>query len=324
MDKSVTVSIVSFNGIKYLRRCMDCVFSQSYKALDVHVLDNASSDGTAEFVGNNYPEASVVSSPVNLGFAAGHNKIIHLTRSPFILVLNQDAFLSPTFIEELVSSMAQHPDVGIAGGKLYSSREYSIDECSDVIDMTWLDIEKKRRQVCYAQGKPDTGLPRVPTFAFAMDGAAMLLRRSMLLDIRVGNEFFDEDFFAGKEDLDLSWRAQLLGWKCLYVPSAVGHHKRTFTPRDKRSDIVESLRTASIRNRYLLMIKNDLLDHLLKHLVAIVLYDIKIMAYVLFREQSSLKAYMQVYRLLPRAVLKRKIIMRRRKAHDAYMLSWFR
>src|SRR5262249_35766422 len=142
-----------------------------------------------------------------LGFAAGHNAVIRKTRSSFVLVLNQDAYLSPTFVDELVGAMKAHPHVGIAGGKLLSLRQTGEAHpgTTDVIDMTWLDIEKKRRQVCYAHGQVDKGEPSTPGYVFAIDGAAMLLRRSMLSEIEIDRQFFDEDFFAGKEDLDISW-----------------------------------------------------------------------------------------------------------------------
>jgi len=267
----------------------------------------------------------VVSSRVNLGFGAGHNLIIRQTHSSFVLVLNQDAFLSPTFLEELIKAMKHRPDVGIAGGKLLSLRKVEPNtEAVDVIDMTWLDIEKKRRQVCYAHGQQDTGRPSTPTLAFAMDGAAMLLRRSMLADIEIEQEFFDEDFFAGKEDLDISWRAQLLGWKCLYVPAAIGHHIRTFTSKDRRSDISEPLKVNSIRNRYLLIVKNDLVVNFLRHFPYIAFYEAKIMGYVLLYERSSLKGYKQVLSLLPRALRKRRVIMSRKKVGSKYILGWFR
>ncbi len=323
---SVAVSIVAFNGKEVLPRCLDSVLSQTYDAITIHLLDNASSDGTVRFVSEAYPTVEVLSSDVNLGFAAGHNAVIRKTRSSFVLALNQDAYLSKTFVEELVSAMRAYPDVGIAGGKLLSLRPSGNAhlETSNVVDMTWLDIEKKRRQVCYAQGQVDKEEPLSPSYVFAIDGAAMLLRRSTLRDLEIDSQFFDEDFFAGKEDLDISWRAQLLGWKCLYVPTAVGHHLRTFTPNDRRAEISDSLRVASIRNRYLLMVKNDLLPHFLRHFLSIALYDIKVIGYVLLREQSSFKGYVQFVRLLPKAKRKRKIIMQRRKADSAYMLKWFR
>ena len=97
-----------------------------------------------------------------------------------------------------------------------------------------------------------------PKTCFATDGAAMFLRRSMLEEIQFEQEFFDEDFVTGKEDLDISWRAQLLGWKCLYVPLAVGWHVRTFAAADRRATIAEALKVGSVRNRYLMMMKNDL------------------------------------------------------------------
>lgn len=321
----VVVSIVSFKGKAFVQRCLDSVLSQTYPAKEVHLLDNASEDGTPDFVSRHFPAVKVISSRVNLGFGAGHNRIIRQTHSAFVLVLNQDAFLSSTFLEELVRAMSQWPNVGIAGGKLFSLREAESNiQAGDIIDITWLDIEKKRRQVCYAHGQPDTRRPSAPTLAFAIDGAAMLLRRSMLTDIEMENEFFDEDFFAGKEDLDISWRAQLLGWKCLYVPTAVGYHVRTFTSKDRRSDISESLKVNSIRNRYLLMLKNDVVCNLLRHLPYIVLYEAKIIGYVVLYERSSLRAYQEVLRLLPKVLRKRRSIMRRKRVGNDYILSWFR
>jgi GT2 family glycosyltransferase len=325
MTDSVLVSIVSFNGKAFLQRCLDGVLAQTYQPMEVCLLDNASQDGTVDFVAKNFPSLKIISSKVNLGFGGGHNAIIRQARSTFVLVLNQDAFLSPTFIEELVTAVRDQPDVGIAGGKLYSLRKAEADaEAGEVIDMTWLDIEKKRRQVCYAHSQPDKGQAAVPTLAFAMDGAAMLLRRTMLEEIQIDGEYYDEDFFAGKEDLDISWRAQLYGWKCLYVPSAVGHHFRTFTPRDRRSQISGVLRAGSVRNRYLLMLKNDLLKHFVRHFPHIAIYDLKILAYTLLYERSSLAGYKQALRLIPRALRKRRVIMGRKKVDDAYILQWFR
>ena len=325
MTDTVLVSIVSFNGKAFLQRCLDGVLSQTYTPVEIFLLDNASEDGTVDFVANNFPTVKLIPSSVNLGFGGGHNVIMRRAQSSFVLVLNQDAFLSPTFLEELMTVVKDRPEVGIAGGKLYSLRKTDPNtEVEEVIDMTWLDIEKKRRQICYAQSQPDKGQAAVPTLAFAMDGAAMLLRRTMLEQIQIDGEYYDEDFFAGKEDLDISWRAQLCGWKCLYVPSAIGHHFRTFTPKDRRSEIPGALRTGSVRNRYLLMLKNDLVKHLVRHFPHIALYDLKILAYTLLYERSSLRGYVQALKLVPRALRKRRVIMDRKKVDDAYILQWFR
>ena len=149
MTKSVVVSIVAFNGRPFLQRCLDRVLAQTYRPMEVCLLDNASEDGTVDFVTKNFPSVKVISSPVNLGFGGGHNLIIRQAQSSFVLVLNQDAFLSPTFLEELMTAVQDRPEVGIAGGKLYSLRKSETTKNKtngngrEVIDMTWLDIEKK-------------------------------------------------------------------------------------------------------------------------------------------------------------------------------------
>jgi GT2 family glycosyltransferase len=321
----VVISIVSFNGRKHVENCLNAVFLQTYYRFQVYLVDNASTDGTADFVARNYPDVKVIASKVNLGFGGGHNLVIRETQAPYVLVLNQDAYLSPIFLQELVTVMEKYSDVGIAGGKLYSLRKSGGGGANhNIIDMTWLDIEKKRRQVCYAQFLEDSGQGSPPRFVFAIDGAAMLLRRAMLEEIQVEGEYYDEDFFAGKEDLDISWRAQLCGWKCLYVASATGYHFRTFTSKDRRSEISENLKTNSIRNRYLLILKNDLLKHFLKHLPYIALYDIKILTYVLWYERRSLKGYVQALQLIPKTIKKRRAIMERKRVTDSYILQWFR
>jgi GT2 family glycosyltransferase len=323
---SVLISIVAFNGKRFLQHCLDCVMSQTYQPVEVCVLDNDSDDGTVDFVTKVFPTVKVIASRVNLGFGRGHNTIIRQSPgSSFVLVLNQDAFLSTTFLEELMTAVKSRPEVGIAGGKLYCLRknEQNADH-GNIIDMTWLDIEKKRRQVCYAHAQPDSGGIAAPTLVFAMDGAAMLLRRKMLNEIEIAGEYYDEDFFAGKEDLDISWRAQLYGWKCLHVPSAIGHHFRTFSPMDRRSKISRALKSGSLRNRYLLLLKNDLLKHFVRHLPYIATYELQILVYTLLCERSSLKGYIQALRLIPKALQKRKIIMHKKAIDDAYMFQWFR
>jgi GT2 family glycosyltransferase len=323
--ESVAVSIVSFNGRKHVGPCLEAVLAQTSPPLEVFLLDNASSDGTAGFVEENFPTVKVIRSEANLGFGAGHNLVIRKTKASYFVALNQDAYLSPGFLETLVTAVEKYPEVGIAGGKLYSLRDGVANGPSEkIIDMTWLDIEKKRRQVCYSHCLQDNEKDLTPRFVFAIDGAVMLLRRTMLEEIEVDGEYYDEDFFAGKEDLDISWRAQLCGWKCLYVPSAVGHHFRTFTPQDRRSEISGVLRAGSIRNRYLLMLKNDLFMHFLRHFPHIALYDLKILAYLLFYERSSLKGYAQAFQLAPKALRKRRVIMRRKAVDDAYILHWFK
>src|SRR5260370_39732171 len=99
MTDTVLVSIVSFNGKAFLQRCLDGVCSQTYRPTEICVLDNASDDGTVDFIAKHFPSVKVTSSKVNVGFGGGHNVIIRQARSTFVLVLNQDAFLSPTFLE---------------------------------------------------------------------------------------------------------------------------------------------------------------------------------------------------------------------------------
>src|SRR5262245_38484812 len=122
MRDSVVVSIVTFNGRHFLKECLKSVLSQTYAATEVYLFDNASTDGTVELVAQEFGTVKLISSDVNIGFGAGHNRVIKRTESSFVLVVNQDAFLDRGFLEELMAAVSSRDRVGIAGGKLLSSR----------------------------------------------------------------------------------------------------------------------------------------------------------------------------------------------------------
>jgi len=157
---------------------------------------------------------------------------------------------------------------------------------------------------------------------FGPDGAAAFYRRAMLEDIRLMGEVFDTDFFMQKEDIDVCWRAQLRGWGSLYVPDALAYHIRAFRP-GLRERVPAEMRFLGIRNRYLLMMKNEILAHFLRDLPAIAVYDLAIIAYLLFRERQSLSAFRSVGRLAGRMMQKRRMIQASKRVGWRDMARWF-
>jgi GT2 family glycosyltransferase len=144
----------------------------------------------------------------------------------------------------------------------------------------------------------------------------------MLEEISINGEFFDSDFFAYREDADLAWRAQLRGWKCLYTPQAVAYHVRHVLP-ERRSALSASINMHSVKNRWLMRIKNMRADLYRRHWLAITLRDGVVIGGCLLREFSSLRAFALVARLWPSAWQKRRVIMSQRRASDEYMAGWF-
>jgi GT2 family glycosyltransferase len=144
----------------------------------------------------------------------------------------------------------------------------------------------------------------------------------MIEHISVSGEFFDADFFAYREDADVAWRAQLLGWKCLYTPLAVGYHVRTVLATN-RGSLAPVLNMHSVKNRWLMRIKNMTTDLYGRYWLPATLRDVVVIAGCLMREFRSLRAFPFVVRNLRRFLNKRRQIMTRRRATDTYMAAWF-
>jgi len=191
-----------------------------------------------------------------------------------------------------------------------------------VIDSTGIVMLPSQRHLDRGADREDTGQYARAEEVFGASGAAAVYRRAMLEDTRVGAEYFDEDFFAYREDADLAWRAQLLGWSCLYVPDAVARHGRRVTP-ERRAGLPAAINYYSVRNRFLLRLKNQTAGHALRFLVPAVSRDLQVIGYVLLREHSSLGALRDVIRLWPRTWAKRRAIMAKRRRPTREMIAWF-
>lgn len=318
--KKVVVQIVTYNNERTIRSCIASVKAQEYSSFEVIVIDNGSSDSTRSIVKKLGVVCVALGS--NRGYAAGHNEGFKRANSTYVLTLNPDVILSPIFLRELVHAMDKSGErVGSAQPLLY--RVEKMTDRSFVVDSAGLYLSPARRQKLRFMGCDARRSALTQQFIFGPDGAAAFYRRAMLQDIDLGYGVFDEDYFMHKEDVDLCWRAQLREWKSLFVPSATGYHIRTFRP-GRREHIHESLRMFAVRNRYLLMIKNELPILFFRDAMWIVAYEIFIFLYILFRERTSLSAYARVAALLPSLIKKRAAIQRHRRADTRDLAVWFR
>jgi GT2 family glycosyltransferase len=170
--------------------------------------------------------------------------------------------------------------------------------------------------------EPDDGRFNQTEYVFGACAAAALYRRAMIEDVSLEDGFFDPDFFAYREDADVAWRMQLLGWRCLYVPAALSYHVRSVTPGPRRP-VPPLLRMHSVKNRFLLRMKNVTGDLYRRHWPAATARDLLVIAGCLFAEPSSLPAFWRLARCAGRALEKRRAIMARRRASDQYLANWF-
>lgn len=318
MTMKISVHLVTYNSADSIERCLDSLLGQQGVDFGVLVVDNASTDDTVARVQQKGVE--VIVNAENRGYSAAHNLALSRTQSDYVLTLNPDVWLAPGYLAVMVAALDKNPQLGSVAGLLL--RVEKLGETPQWIDSTGLLMSRSRRQLLRNSGDPIDKTPMQSDAVFGPDGAAGIYRRAMLEDIAINDEIFDEDFFMHKEDVDVCWRAQLRGWQSLYVPDAVGHHIRGFRP-GQRERVSADMRFLGVRNRYLLMIKNEIMPHFWRNAPAILWYDVRILGFILLKERASLRAFGSVWQLRKRMMTKRRIIQAGRKVEWRDLRQWF-
>ncbi|MEO6715333.1 MAG: glycosyltransferase family 2 protein [Mycobacteriales bacterium] len=217
----VAVVVPSWNGVDLLPACLDSLIAQD-PLPEIVVVDNGSTDGSPELVERDYPNVVLLKQRTNLGFAGGVNIGIHHALAydaQYIALFNNDAVAQPGWLEALVDEAEHHPEAGIVTGRLVSGDGSTIDSTGDFY--SWWGYPFPR-----GRGEPnDPGRYADREEVFGASGGATLYRAQMLRGIGL----FDEAFFAYYEDVDLSFRAQLAGWRVRYTPAAVAFHEQGST-----------------------------------------------------------------------------------------------
>jgi GT2 family glycosyltransferase len=210
----VTAVVIGYNSKDIVGPCLQTLLDQDYPDLEVVVVDNASKDGTADFVRSSFPSIRVIASDVNLGFAEGNNLVFRTTASKYVALLNQDAYAARNWITELVRCAEMDERIGSVGSKMLFHR------CPTLINSTAIEINEAGwgwdRQV----GERDENPSPMPEEVFGGCGGAVMYRKAAL--DHVGG--FDRAFFMYYEDTDLAWRLRLAGYDNLYAPLAVVRH----------------------------------------------------------------------------------------------------
>ncbi len=313
----VSVGIVTWHSAAQLPDCLSALRQQTHANLEVIVVDNASRDDSAAQAAG-WAAARTIGNTENRGYCGGHNQAIHAAQGAYYLALNPDVQMQPDYIAALIDALETRPDYGSAAGKLLQAIEPQ-----PIIDTVGLFIDRQRRQYLRGHGEMDRGQYARAGEVFGVDGAAPLYRRAMLDDIAVDGEYFDESFFVHKEDVDLAWRARLFGWRCWYTPEAVALHPRSFRP-GRRAPMAPAIRVHAVKNRYLLLLKNESRAGWRRDALPILAYDLQILAYLLLFERPSLGAFPLLRRAWARAQAWRRDIWRRARTDEIELLTWFR
>jgi len=334
----LSIVLVTWNGERFIRPCLTSVFEQTWiknhDDFNVLVLDNGSTDKTVEILNDYIDKIKVVYSKQNIGFAKGYNKGIHWTNGNYVLLLNQDVILDKKYLEEAMNFLDEYPEVGVVTGKVLRW-DFDNQRRTNIIDTLGLKLKRNMQVMNIAEGERDDSTLQEIKPVFGFSGSVFLIRRTALMDIAYEQQFFDEDFFSYKEDVDLSWRLRYRNWDIVYVPSVVAYHKRSV--QDKTGDRTANLQVAvryqqkpkfinylSYRNHLYVLFKNVPFDILRKNFFPIMWYEFKKFVFLLFRFPSFLKAWPELFGNFRFIRKKRSYIMQHRKINPSGLQVWLK
>jgi GT2 family glycosyltransferase len=318
----VSAVITTYNSASSIEACLNSLLRQRYQPLEIVVVDNASSDGTRDVLEKFRDRARIVLNQQNVGFAAAQNQGFSLATGDWLLSLNPDVILDPDFIVQLIAKADSDSQLGTLCGKLLRWQPGSAEERSRVIDSTGIYFTRNLRHFDRGAEELDHGQYDRNEYVFGATGAAALYRREMIRDVSVAGQFFDEDFFAYREDADVAWRARLMGWKCLYVPSAVGWHVRRVTP-ERFEQLPWVINWHSVKNRFLMRAKNISAPLYWRVFIPTTFRDLMIVGYCLLRDRRLLSALVVLWDKRKELASKRRWIQTHRRVPDRELFHWF-
>jgi GT2 family glycosyltransferase len=318
----LSITIVTYNSARYIRQCLESVLRQRGVSLEIIVVDNASTDDTLPILDEFKASLRLLRNQVNTGFAAAQNQAIAAARGEWVLTLNPDVLLLPGFLPALIEAGESDPRTGSVCGKLFSIGPGFTPLPERRLDSTGMYFTPSMRHFDRGWGENDHGQYNRGEYVFGPSAAAALYRRSMIADVAVGGAFFDPDFFCYREDADVAWRAQLLGWRSIYTPRATAYHVRSVVPENRRH-VPRTLNMHSVKNRFLMRVKNATPDLLRRYFWPMLWRDLVVVGGVLLTEPGSLPAFAKLLGCLPRALRQRRAILSRQRSRDAQMAAWF-
>ena len=302
---STTILLISQDRAHDMRYSLPAALAQPDS--EVIVIDNASTDDTGELARKHGAEHLRLDDRVS--WAAANNAGIAAAQGDAVLLLNADCFLEPGFLAAARPRLDE-PQTGMVTPKLIRTTGGQPSDHLDAIDCVGMLVDRRRKNNLAGHGRPSLAYDTASA-SFGPDGAAALYRRELLEDVAVEGKALDETFEKWAVDVDLAWRAQILGWKGVYEPAALAYHVRSYSP-STRAGMPERDRRVQFRNRYLMMVKNDTLQDLRSDLLRVAGYELAAFGYALVRERHLLGGYRELRDLLPTARKHRREIQARR------------
>ncbi|MEW6089018.1 MAG: glycosyltransferase family 2 protein [bacterium] len=317
-EKTVSIIIINWNGEKYLHDCIKSARSQNYGVFEIILVDNASKDNSLCSLPK---DVILIKNDSNKGFCAAANQGIKTASGEFIILLNQDIILDRNFIKKIIDTFTENKNTGMVSGKILRMDKKTIDSTGQFMNYWLKPVERGYNKKDYGQFDKKTEI-------FSVCGAAACYRREMLEDIKIEiktqvdekqDEYFDENFFAFYEDMDLGWRAQSRGWRAFYNPEAIVYHQRGGTQKGKqRFQILgrsPDLQLKIIANRYFMIIKNISKTHFLVYSPFLLIRSTIDLLFIIFYIKNFKKVLNEMILFKP-AWEKRGIIKSRKLVSD--------
>ncbi len=297
----VSIIIPCWNARNYIEKCFNSVKAQSYASIEVVVVDNGSSDDSKELIRrlSNGLKISIIENRKNLGFSKALNQGIEASKGEFVLALNLDVELMPDYIEKLVAAF-KDPSIGSATGKLYRLPEMTGGK--KILDSTGHVLLASRVVLNRGDEEEDVSQFDAKKKIFGVCAAAAMYRREMLEQVKISGEYFDSDFFASYEDVDLDWRAANAGWNSIFAPEAVGYHVRRAFGWNATDEMLSNSR----RNKFLSVVKNEFFLNFLIDLPILVAHGLENLLYNHYKNYRLFAlTIVKKFSAFPRALRKR-------------------
>ncbi len=291
----IDIVIPNFNGKVFLQNCLDSLAKQRGVDFTVFVVDNGSGDGSVDFLRQNYPDTKIIAWDENRGFSAAVNAGIHAGSAPLVFLLNNDTELDEDCLRELFTAARIKPEYDFFASKMLNYHDHSqLDGAGDAFLLGGVGYKIGTMEA-------DSSYYSAARQVFGACAGAALYRRKLFEEIG----YFDEDFFAYLEDVDLNFRANSRGKKCWYVPEARVYHIGSATTGSKINDFTVNLST---RNNLCLLVKNYPLSLFFRFFPAICVFQFFWFCFVIkkFQIPAYCRGLVKFFKMLPLTLGKRK------------------
>ena len=332
---SVSVVIPTHSDAHLLRKSLPTLLDHPGEIEIIVVNNNPSQDATAA-IGDYVDDERVriIEMGWEAGFARAINRGIREGSGELVLFCNADLFPTPTYLTEIAAFFDRRPEAGAAIGKILRY-DLDADAPTSLIDTAGLLLTRQRRFMPRGEGEPDHGGYDGQVEVFAVDGAALVARRTALEATAFEHEYLDESFITHKEDHDISWRLRLAGWECWYVPSAVAYHARTtrgLGSTSYRSAIrsfhrneqqkSHRVQVNAMKNQWLMLIKYEDGFNFVRDLPFILTRELTIAFHHLLFAPRALAAIPMTLKLMPRTMRKRRAMKRSQRMDPRELRRW--